>query len=66
MTATDTVSGIEVEGLRGLVRGRVVDRTDEAYDDVRSVYNGAIDRHPLAVVRVADVADVIPVRQLRA
>jgi FAD/FMN-containing dehydrogenase len=59
MTATETGAGIEVETLRGLVRGRLVDRTDEEYDVARRVYNGAIDRHPLAVVRVADVADVI-------
>ncbi len=59
MTAIDTERGTDVEGLRGLVRGRIVDRTDEEYDDARQVYNGAVDRHPVAVVRVADVADVI-------
>ena len=46
MTAIDTERGTDVEGLRGLVRGRIVDRTDEEYDDARQVYNGAVDRHP--------------------
>ena len=59
MTAIDTGRGIDIEGLRGLVRGRIVDRTNVEYEDARQVYNGAIDRHPLAVVRVADVADVV-------
>ncbi len=52
---TDRVVGT----LRELVRGRVIDRNDPEYDAARRVYNGAIDRHPLAVVRVSDVADVI-------
>ena len=59
MTAIETGRRIDIEGLRGLVRGRIVDRTDAEYEDARKVYNGAIDRHPLAVVRVADVADVV-------
>jgi len=59
MTATDTRSGVEVDGLRALVRGPVIDPGHEQYDEARRVYNGAIDRHPMAVVRVADVADVI-------
>ena len=59
MTATDTRSGDVVEELRQQLRGRLVDRTDPEYDAARQVYNGAIDRHPWAVARVADVADVI-------
>ena len=59
MTAIHTQRGIDVEGLRGQVRGRIIDGNDEEYDDARRVYNGAVDRHPAAVIRVADVADVI-------
>jgi FAD/FMN-containing dehydrogenase len=59
MTATDTRSDSVVEGLRDQVRGRLVDRADPEYDEARQVYNGAINRHPWAVARVADVADVI-------
>lgn len=59
MTAVDDRPDSQVHELRELVRGRVIDRTDPGYTEARRVYNGAIDRRPLAVVRVADVADVI-------
>jgi FAD/FMN-containing dehydrogenase len=41
------------------VRGAVTLPSDPGYDEARAVYNGAVDRRPAAVVRVADVADVI-------
>ena len=41
------------------VRGPIITREDPGYDQARAVYNGAVDRHPLAVVRCADVADVL-------
>lgn len=44
--------------LRGRVRGDVVGATDEQYDQSRRVWNGNIDRRPLAVVRCLDEADV--------
>ena len=47
------------EDLRGLLRGPLVTRDDDAYDEMRRVYNGAIDRRPWAIARVTDVADVI-------
>jgi len=53
------MSTIELTGLRENVRGRVIDSDDPDYDDARSVFNGMIDRRPLAVVRVSQVADVI-------
>ena len=59
MTATDLKPDQVVEELRGQLRGRLITRSDDGYDDARRVYNGAIDRHPWAVARVADVADVI-------
>jgi FAD/FMN-containing dehydrogenase len=45
--------------LRVRVRGSVIGPADAGYEAARHVYNAAVDRHPLAVVRVADVADVI-------
>jgi FAD/FMN-containing dehydrogenase len=39
-------------------RGEVVTADSPEYDAARAVYNGMIDRHPLAVVRAVDVADV--------
>ena len=47
-----------VNELGPLMRGRVIDRTDPEYDLARSVFNGMIDRSPLAVARCADAADV--------
>jgi FAD/FMN-containing dehydrogenase len=41
------------------IRGEFITRGDSVYDQARAVYNGAVDRHPLAVVRCADVADVL-------
>ena len=46
------------DDLAGL-HGTVITRSDPDYDQARAVYNAAVDRHPLAVVRCADAADVI-------
>lgn len=48
-----------VQDLRDRLRGQLVANGDPDYDAARKVYNGAIDRHPWAVARVTDVADVI-------
>jgi FAD/FMN-containing dehydrogenase len=47
------------EAFVATMRGPVVGRTDSDYDDVRSLYNGMIDRHPQLIARCADVADVV-------
>ncbi|GAA1069359.1 FAD-binding oxidoreductase [Mycobacterium cookii] len=39
-------------------RGHVVTAHSTDYDTARAVYNAMIDRHPLAIVRAQDVADV--------
>ena len=52
MNGTPALSMLEA------VRGQVVTAHSPEYDDARSVYNGMIDRHPLAVVRAVDVTDV--------
>jgi FAD binding domain/Berberine and berberine like len=44
--------------LRAEFDGRVVGPGDDAYDEARSVFIGGVDRHPAAVVRPADAADV--------
>ena len=54
-TASDQLA---IDDLAG-VRGKIITRSDPEYDAARAVYNGAVDRHPLAIVRCADVADVI-------
>ncbi|ADX72896.1 FAD/FMN-dependent dehydrogenase [Pseudarthrobacter phenanthrenivorans Sphe3] len=45
--------------LREQVRGQVIEEGDADYDAARSVYNGMIDRRPVAVLRVSQVADVM-------
>lgn len=48
-----------VATLRTRLRGAVVGRSDPGYDAARALYNGMIDKRPLAVAECADVADVI-------
>lgn len=48
----------EVDGLRDALTGPVVTRTDAAYDQLRAVWNGDIDRHPWAVARCRGGEDV--------
>ncbi len=45
--------------LRQSLRGQLIARGDADYDDARKLYNGMIDKRPLAIARCADVADVI-------
>ncbi|MET7997373.1 FAD-binding oxidoreductase [Amycolatopsis sp. NPDC005232] len=41
------------------LRGELVTRGDDGYDQARAVYNGMIDKHPAAIARCADTADVV-------
>src|SRR5690349_11664769 len=45
--------------LRSGVRGETILDGDAGYDEARAVYNAMIDRRPHAVVRPADVDDVV-------
>jgi FAD/FMN-containing dehydrogenase len=45
--------------LRSKARGQVVAKDDADYEAARKVYNGMIDRRPLAIVRATGVADVM-------
>jgi hypothetical protein len=47
------------EELRARLRGELICLQDAAYEEARKVYNGMIDRRPAAIIRCADVADVI-------
>ncbi len=56
------VGGIGSSGRRELeqgLRGRVVWPWERGYDTARAVFNGAIDRRPLAVIRPVDASDVV-------
>jgi FAD/FMN-containing dehydrogenase len=57
---------ISIPQLRADVRGRVIAPDDEGYDAARTVVAGGVDRHPAAIVRVADADDVAHVVRLAA
>jgi FAD/FMN-containing dehydrogenase len=52
------MNGTPALSILEAARGSVVTAHSPEYDQARSVYNAMIDRHPLAVVRAVDVADV--------
>ena len=54
-------ASVSVPALRALVRGRVIAPGDDGYDAARTIMMGGIDRHPAAIVRVADAGDVAAV-----
>ena len=45
--------------LAAAVRGDLIVPGDPGYDEARAVYNGMIDKHPAAIARCRDTADVI-------
>ncbi|MBL1086562.1 FAD-binding oxidoreductase [Streptomyces actinomycinicus] len=47
------------ERLRSSLRGEVIDRSSPGYDEARAVWNGLIDRRPVAIARCAGTADVV-------
>lgn len=46
------------EELAGALRGPLLRRGEDEYEQRRRVWNGAIDRHPLAIARCLDAEDV--------
>ena len=53
------LSGEAIQQLAATMRGTVVQPNDPTYDEVRSLYNGMIDKRPRLIARCVDVADVI-------
>jgi len=49
---------IDLDSLKSSVAGEVITPADPAYDEARKIWNGMIDRYPVAVVRCASSADV--------
>jgi len=41
------------------LRGQVIERGSEGYNEARAVYNAMIDRHPAVIARCVDAGDVI-------
>jgi FAD/FMN-containing dehydrogenase len=48
----------KVNALKEKINGRVVLPGDSDYDDIRKIWNAMIDKHPAAIVRVAQSEDV--------
>jgi FAD/FMN-containing dehydrogenase len=46
--------------LRDEIDGAVIEPGDEGYEDARRVWNGMIDRRPIAVVRASGAGDIAP------
>ena len=49
----------KVADLKAQLRGQLIEATDPAYEEARALYNGMIDKRPLAIARCVDVTDVI-------
>jgi FAD binding domain/Berberine and berberine like len=56
---TSGIVGSVREELESGLRGKVVCPGDRGYDTARAVFNGMIDRRPLAVIRPVDARDVV-------
>jgi len=56
---TSVISTAPVGELAAAVRGDLILPADPAYDQARAVYNAMIDKHPAAIVRCRDAADVV-------
>src|ERR1700694_4262411 len=62
VTVSPVESGVSSEAIQALaasMRGTVVQPNDPTYDDVRSLYNGMIDKRPRLIARCVDAADVV-------
>lgn len=57
--ATISLKASEVKELRDGLRGRLLLRQDDGYDQARRLWNGAFDRHPALIARCAGAADVV-------
>jgi FAD binding domain/Berberine and berberine like len=53
------IASAVAEELGSGLRGEVIGPGDRGYDTTRAVFNGMIDRRPLAVIRPADASDVV-------
>ena len=49
----------KIADLKATLRGQLIEAKDPAYEEARALYNGMIDKRPLAIARCVDVADVI-------
>jgi FAD/FMN-containing dehydrogenase len=57
--STESVSALDE--LAGLLRGELIRPESAAYNEARKVWNGMIDKYPLAIARCSGAADVMDV-----
>ena len=55
---TSTTTTLPIDRLRTELKGRIITPQESDYDAARAVMNGAVDRRPALIVRVADAEDV--------
>jgi FAD/FMN-containing dehydrogenase len=53
------IEAVDTTALRSSFRGAVLPPGEEGYEEARSVWNGAIDRHPALIARCAGADDVV-------
>ena len=58
MSTAPSLDRSEVDSLTASLTGRLLQPSDEGYDDARRVHNGLIDRRPALIVRCRTAADV--------
>ena len=58
MQVSTTRAALSIPDIRSSVSGEVIGPDDPGYDQTRQVVNGAIDKRPAVIVRVADATDV--------
>ena len=58
-TIASIVDEAAFDQLQAAMRGELIRPANAGYDAARAVYNAMIDKHPAAVARCADVADVM-------
>jgi FAD/FMN-containing dehydrogenase len=58
-TTSADVATLQYRELAAAMRGDLIVPGDPGYDEARAVYNGMIDKHPAAIARCRDTADVI-------
>lgn len=54
-----TLAETAVERFKKSIRGKLIERGDQDYDEARTVFNAMIDRYPALIIRCAGVADTI-------
>jgi FAD/FMN-containing dehydrogenase len=58
MGTTPALDRSDVDALAASMTGRLLQPSDDGYDDARRVHNGLIDRRPALIVRCRTAADV--------